>query len=168
MTPFSTTSNTKLLASCKNVLLEMLDKRLKPLISEIEERLDELGIPNLPIVPVLDFKVEVLSDDKVSLFGLPKTGDALLWLYPFVPFVPFISSLRVFDLDKRFLKVPKIVVFLRSRPRCSRLPDNGSADNSLFCWIMLIFTFKLLAFGFMGVDVIGDFAEKVGDALLLS
>lgn len=32
---------------------------------------------------------------------------------------------------------------------------------------MLIFTFKLLGFGFMGVDVTGVLDEKVGDAVRL-
>lgn len=78
------------------------------------------------------------------------------------------SSLRVFDLDKRFFSVPKIVVFFRSRPRSARLPVMGSADNSLSCWIMLIFTFKLLLIaGFIGVDVTGAFADNDGDTLVL-
>lgn len=160
--PFSTTSNTKLDASCKNVLLEMLDRRLSPLISLTEERLDEPGIPNFPDV---DFKVELLSCVRVSLVGLSNPLAASEWLYPFV--VPFVSSLRVFDLDKRFFNVPKIEVFFRSRPRSARLPVIGSVDDSLSCWIMLIFTFKVLLFGFMGVDVTGPLADKVGDVLML-
>jgi hypothetical protein len=60
LTPFSMTSNTKLEASCRNVLLEMLDMRLRPDmpdISETDERRDPER-PNLESVPVGDFKAE--------------------------------------------------------------------------------------------------------------
>jgi hypothetical protein len=88
--------------------------------------------------------------------------------------VPLALSSRVFDRDKRFRNVPKIDVFFLSRPRSATSPEMGSADCSLFCWIMLIFTFKLwllmlllLLLGFMGVDVTGVLADKFGDTLLL-
>lgn len=169
LTPFSITSNTKLEASCKKVLFEMLDRRLRPdipLISEMDERRDEPEIPSRVKVPVGDFNMELLSWGTVSLVGLSRPFDAPEWLYPLV--APFVSSFRVFDLDKRFFNVPKIVVFFRSRPRSATLPVIGSADDSLFCWIMLIFAFKLLLFiGFNGVDVTGALADNVGDTLML-
>lgn len=170
LTPFSTTSSTKLDASCKNVLFEILDIRLTPDSSEIDERRDDPGMPNFDSVPVLDFRVELLSCDTVSLVGLSRPLDSLEWLNPFV--VPLVSSLRVFDLDSRFLNVPKMVVFFRSRPRSSRLPLRaGSADSSFCCWIMLILTFKELfglLFGLMGVEVVGwatGFSSDCDDAL---
>lgn len=128
LTPFSNTSSTRLDASCKKVLFEMLDKRLSPLISEIDERLDEPGTPNRLEV---DFSVEFLSCGTVSLVGLSKPFDKFEWLYPLV--VPFVFSSRVFDLDNRFLNVPNMPVFFLSRPRSSTLPVIGSADDSLFC-----------------------------------
>jgi hypothetical protein len=59
LTPFSITSRTKLDASCKNVLFEMLDNRLKPDISEIDER-REPEIPIFESVPEGDLREDVL------------------------------------------------------------------------------------------------------------
>ena len=134
LTPFSITSKTRLDASCKNVLVEMLDIRLRFDISEIEDRRDEPEIPILlENVDPGDFNE--LFFNELSLLLSKLFGDAKL-LYPLVVLllasaVPF-SSFRVFDLDNRFLNVPKIVVFFRSRPRSERAPEIGSFDNSLF------------------------------------
>jgi hypothetical protein len=164
------TSNTKLEFSCKNVLLLMFDIRLIPLISEIEDRRDEPEIPNFERVPVGDFRVEPLSWGTVSWVGLSRPVD-VSWWKPLV--VPFVSSFRVLDLDRRFLIVPKIVVFFLSLPRSARLPVIGSTEGSFSCWIMLIFTFNelllLVLIGFIGVEVTGcALADSVGEAVMWS
>lgn len=137
LTPFSITSSTRLDASCKNVLLEMLDIRLRLDISEIEDRRDEPEIPIL-LENVLPGDFNELFFNELSLLLSKLFGDARL-LYPLVVLlfiillanaVPF-SSFRVFDRDNRFLNVPKIVVFFRSRPRSEISPEIGSFENSL-------------------------------------
>lgn len=102
--------------------MDIFDARLMFDISEIDDRRDDPEIPNLlDNVPVGDFNV--LSFVLSKLFGD---------VYPFVMLTPLsFSSFRVFDRDSRFLNVPKIVVFFRSRPRSETSPEIGSDENSL-------------------------------------